>query len=275
MATSLQEYFPTLGFLGAGNMAEAILRGTVGRGALRSNSAWACDVLADKLQTFADELGIQTTDRPADLFDAAGSIVLAVKPQDLPAALDSIADRVTPDHLLISIAAGMPLSKIAQHLPEATRLVRVMPNTPALVGTGAAAVAAGTHATDRDRYAALALFGAVGVACEVDEAAMDAVTALSGSGPAYVFRFMEILKEAGIEMGLEPAIAQKLTLQTFLGAARLAVESGEEPAELRRRVTSKGGTTAAALAIFEANDLAGVFRSGVLAARDRSIELAK
>ncbi|MCL5270521.1 MAG: pyrroline-5-carboxylate reductase, partial [bacterium] len=271
---TLATYFPTLGFIGAGNMAGALLRGTVGRGGLPAAQVWACDVVADKLDEFARELGVRTTGDAVELTRAARTIVLAVKPQNILAVLDSIRGAVTPGHLLISIAAGVPIAAMAGHLPPGARLVRVMPNTPALVGMGAAGAAAGPHATPRDMEATLALLRSVGIAFEVEEKDLDAVTALSGSGPAYVFRCMEALIEAGTEMGLAPEVAKTLTLQTFAGAARLAQESADGPAELRRRVTSPHGTTAAALAVFEARGLGEILRAGVLRARDRPIELA-
>jgi pyrroline-5-carboxylate reductase len=274
MAT-LREFFPSLGFIGAGNMAGALLRGTVGRGALDPEGVWACDVMEDKLEALAEELKIHTTSAAPTLAENVATVVLSVKPQDLAAVADAIRDRITPGHLLISIAAGTTLATLAARLPPGTRLMRVMPNTPALVGAGAAGVAAGEHATPRDRQAALALMGAVGVATEVSEVDMDAVTALSGSGPAYIFRMMEILIQGGVEMGLHPKVARTLAMQTFLGAARLAVESGEDPAELRRKVTSPGGTTAAALEVFDAEGLEDVLKAGLKRARDRSIELAQ
>lgn len=255
-------------------MAGALLRGTVGRGSLRPSYVWACDIDGAKLAALADELGILTTDSPITVLDHADTIVLAVKPQQMPDLLDSIRPAIEPRHRLISIAAGRTLANLAEHVPEKTRIVRVMPNTPSLVGRGAAGVARGRHATDDDLRAALALFDAVGVALEVDEADLDAVTALSGSGPAYIFRVIELMRQAGEEMGLAPDVARRLTLQTVLGAAHLAAESDVDPAELRRRVTSPGGATAAALEVFEKRDLAGAFKAGIARARARSIELA-
>jgi pyrroline-5-carboxylate reductase len=271
---TVTDHIPSLGFLGAGNMAGALLRGTVGQGGLRPETVLACDIDAAKLQALHAELGIRTTDSAARVLEQADTIVLAVKPQQMEGLLAAIREHVRPRHLLISIAAGLPLARLAGHLPEGTRLVRVMPNTPALVGRGAAGVARGPHATAADLQAALALFNAVGIAVEVAEADLDAVTALSGSGPAYVFRVIELMQQAGEEMGLAPEVARRLTLQTVLGAAHLADASDVDPAELRRRVTSPGGTTAAALAVFEERGLAEIFKAGIHRARQRAIELA-
>jgi len=273
--SSLESLFPSLGFLGAGNMAGALLRGTAGRGLLAPERVWACDVIAAKLQALQHELKIQVTGEPEPLARHARSIVLAVKPQDSLPVLDALRGAITPDHLIISIVAGKPIATLAEHLPARTRIVRVMPNTPALIGLGAAGVAAGPHATAHDLEATLELFRAVGIAYQVEESDLDAVTALSGSGPAYVYRFMEILVEAGVALGLKPEVAAPLAMQTVLGAAQMARESSEPLTELRRRVTSPGGTTAAALAKFDELGLAEVLKAGLTAARDRSIELAK
>ncbi len=272
--TDLTGHFETLGFIGAGNMAGALLRGTVGRRLLPAESVWACDVLPEKLSTLSTELGIQTTTDALRLAANVRAIILAVKPQDLPAMLRLVAPAVTADHLIISIAAGIRTDTIARLLPAPVRIVRVMPNTPALVGCGAAGVAAGPRATQADLDAALALFGAVGLALPVGEDQLDAVTALSGSGPAYVFRLIEVMAAAGADLGLERTTAARLALKTVLGSAILAEQSGEDPAILRQRVTSKGGTTAAALAVLEERGIAPMFQDALRAARDRSIELS-
>ncbi|HOR26543.1 MAG: Pyrroline-5-carboxylate reductase [candidate division BRC1 bacterium ADurb.BinA292] len=272
--SDLQCLFPTLGFLGAGNMATAIIRATVGRGLLAPETVQILDVVPEKTEQLHQELNVQIAADPAALARSVSALVLAVKPQTMDAALASLRDAVNENHLVISIAAGIPAGRIARGLRNRARVVRVMPNTPALIGCGAAGVAAGPGAGERDVAAVTQLFGAMGIAVPVAEEQLDAVTALSGSGPAYVFRVMEILREAGEEMGLARDISHALTLQTVLGAARLASESGEDPAVLRQRVTSPGGTTEAALGKFDELNLAGVFKAGVHRARDRSRELA-
>ncbi len=273
--TQLQQHFPSIGYLGAGNMAGALLRGTVGRQLFPAAATWACDIDADRLAALRDQLGIHVTTDPLELVGAVQTLVLAVKPQDLPALLTRIAQAVNPGHRVISIAAGVNLEAIARHLPSTPALVRVMPNTPALVGAGAAGAAIGPRAAQADLEAALALFSAVGLALPVAEDQLDAVTALSGSGPAYVFRLIEVLTSGGEQLGLDRATAARLALQTVLGAARLAAESDEDPAILRQRVTSKGGTTAAALAVLEARGLEPIFAEALRAARDRSAELSR
>lgn len=271
---SLREYFPSLGFIGAGNMAGAILRSVVRKDLLDGSQCAVTDVLKEKTRVLHDELGARECADVAELLDCSRAVVLATKPQDLRAALQAAAGHVDPEHLIISIAAGVPARAIEALLPAGTRVVRVMPNTPALIGEGAAGVAPGGSATRDDVDAVMALFSAVGLAAEVKESDLDAITALSGSGPAYVFRFMELMMAAGEEMGLAPEAARKLTLQTFVGASRLAMESPESPAELRKRVTSKGGTTAAALEEFERRGLEETIKSGLKRACARSAELA-
>jgi pyrroline-5-carboxylate reductase len=256
-------------------MAGALLRGTVGRRMIPPAHVWACDVIEDKLRALKLELEIQTARDARTVLQNAESIVLAVKPQDSLAVLDSIRDLVTPRHRIISIVAGKTTATLGEHLPAGTRIVRVMPNTPSLVGLGATGVAAGANATAEDLAATLELFRAVGIAYEVKESDIDAVTALSGSGPAYVYRFMEVMAEAGEAMGLAPDVSRELTMQTVLGAVKMAMEGGEPLPELRRRVTSPGGTTAAALTVFDEKGMAEALKAGILRARERSIELSQ
>jgi len=263
-----------LGFIGAGNMATALVGAVVGRRLLEPGHCAVYDVIDDKAQALAGRWGVRACRAPEEVLAVSSTVVLATKPQDLPAALASLRPRVRRDHLLVSIAAGVRTSRIEALLPPGSRLVRVMPNTPAMIGAGAAGVAAGSQATAADMRAVTALFEAVGIAAEVPETALDAVTALSGSGPAYIFRFMEWVQAAGEALGLEAELARRFTLQTFVGASRLAAETGETAAELRRRVTSPGGTTAAALEVFESREVGAVIAEAMRRARDRSIELA-
>lgn len=271
---NLSPHFETLGFLGAGNMASAILRAIIGGKLFPPEKCAVMDVITGKAEEVSRELGVRVAGSPAELFGMCTSVVLATKPQDLRAALEQASGAVGPQHRVISIAAGVRSSRIEAILPAGTRVVRVMPNTPAMIGLGAAAVAGGAHATRDDIAATLALFEAVGIAAEVREDDLDAVTALSGSGPAYIFRFIELMQKAGEEMGLEPELARKLTLQTVVGAARLASKSDEPPSVLRERVTSKGGTTAAALEVFEQRGLENIVIDALKRAQERSRELA-
>jgi pyrroline-5-carboxylate reductase len=261
-----------LGFVGAGNMAEALARGVVAAGVLPAERIVAADPDAARRAVFAD-LGAVASDANADAA-ACDVVCLAVKPQVLDAVLRDLAPHLNPEALLVSIAAGVRTGRIAKRVPETVRIVRVMPNTPMLAEKGAAGVAAGPRATEDDVEAVARLFRAAGAAWVVDETLLDAVTALSGSGPAYCFRFVEALAEAGLSVGLPRELAVALARQTFIGAGRLLETTGETAADLRAKVTSRGGTTAAGLAAMEAAGLPDAVRAGVRAARERSIDLA-
>jgi len=262
--------------IGVGNMGEALARGLVLRGAAVADSVVVVDPRADVVDRLVDELGVRAG--AIDQARAADVIVLAVKPQVMVQILSDLAPHVRttePRPIVVSVAAGVRLATLEAALPEGTPVVRTMPNTPCLVGAGASAWAPGTHADARAGAVTRALLEAVGLAIEVAEADLDAVTALSGSGPAYVFALIEAMVEGGIAAGLAPEVAAILARQTVLGAARLAVESGVEPAELRRRVTSPGGTTAAALGVLEAGRWRESMVLAIVAARDRGRELGR
>lgn len=255
----------TLAFIGAGNMAEALIRGLLTRHVVDPAQLIATDIRAERLAELAQRYGIRTGP-PA----AADVVILAVKPQQISAALA----QVSGEPLLVSIAAGITTTRIERELGGQPRVVRVMPNTPALVGAGAAALCAGRYATEADLEIAEAVLGAVGLTVRVPEELMDAVTALSGSGPAYIFYVAEAMISAGIQAGLSAELSRQLTLQTIAGAARLLTETAESPAELRRKVTSPGGTTEAALRVLAERGLPAVFADAIRAARDRARELA-
>ncbi len=236
-----------LGFVGAGNMATALCRGILGAGLIPSSEVIASDPAKDRRAAFERVTGARTT---PDNKNACGAstVILAVKPQVMPDVLAEVGRLLTADQLVISIAAGVPIARIEAACAHSARVVRAMPNTPMLVGEGAAALCGGTHATDADRARAGELLGACGLVLEVgDEDQLHAVTALSGSGPAYVFLLAELMARAGEDLGLARDDALVLANQTVLGAGRMLVESGEPAEELRKRVTSPGGTTEAAL----------------------------
>jgi len=263
-----------IAFLGAGNMARALLRGCLERAGLARDCLAATDIATTPLLELGSELGIRTFEENAEAAAWADVIVLAVKPQVLPSVLAEIAPQVK-QQLLISIAAGVGTEQIASALAESTRIVRAMPNTPALVGQGATAIAAGSAARSEDMAEAEALFRSVGTVVRVAEGLMDAVTGLSGSGPAYVFIAIEALSDAGVRAGLPRDVATKLAAQTLLGAATLALESGEHPARLKDMVTSPGGTTIAGVAALEAAGYRHALIAAVEAAVARSKELGK
>lgn len=264
-----------LGVLGVGNMGGAIVRGVLSAGLLAPDAVTVCDSIPEKAEALAHEHGVAVAPDAGALLDAADLLLLAVKPQGARPALQALAPQVNVRrHCLVSIMAGLPTAALAAELPAGTRIVRVMPNTPALVGRGMTAVSPGAAATADDVARVRGLFETLGKVVEVAERHMDAITAVSGSGPAYVFHVAECLAAAAREAGLPADIVETLVEQTILGAATLLVESGESAATLRERVTSPGGTTAAALAVMAERDFADIWREAVAAAARRGAELA-
>jgi pyrroline-5-carboxylate reductase len=218
---------------------------------------------------------IQAASGAGLLAGACHVIVLAVKPQNMQGALDELKPHLSHKPLIISIAAGVPLSILTNGLPDGMPIVRVMPNTPAIVLEGASALARGPNVTDSHMLQALALFSAVGKAIEVEEKWMDTVTGLSGSGPAYVLLFIEGLIDAGVLMGLPRQISRELVLQTVLGTAKMVQETGNHPGELKDLITSPGGTTIRGLKVMEGKGVRGILMEAVEAATLRSLELGK
>lgn len=265
----------TIGFIGAGNMAGSIIGGLIHRGQT-ANTVFASDLDTAKLEALAAQTGIGAATN-AQIAAQADVIVLAVKPQVMaPVCIDlaeSIGDRRP---LIVSIAAGITLDALQQWFGDGAALVRCMPNTPALVGSGASGLFANSAVSAEQKEIANGLLAAVGISLWVEsEADIDSVTALSGSGPAYFFLLMEAMQESAVNMGLDPETAKALTYQTALGAAQLALASDESTAQLRRNVTSPNGTTERALNHFEAGGLRDLVDGALQAARARSIELAK
>jgi pyrroline-5-carboxylate reductase len=263
----------TIGFLGTGNMAEALIKGLLAAGLVDAKQVIGSDPRKEHREELRGRYGIEVTPHNADVVRKAEIVVLSVKPQILLSVCDDVTPHLKPNGLVISIAAGMPLQTIEAHLPPSTRVVRTMPNTPALVGAGATAIAGGTHATDEDVELARRIFDAVGKAVVLDESQLDAVTGLSGSGPAYVFLIIEALSDAGVKMGLSRHHAQALAAQTVLGSARLLIETNEHPGRLKDMVTSPGGTAIAGLHTLEAGGLRTTLINAVEAATLRSREL--
>lgn len=263
-----------IAFLGGGNMAGALIGGLLAKG-YAADAISVVEVIAQARDSLTARYQVHVSDAPDAQTFAADTIVLAVKPQDMRNAVAPLAGKLGRQ-TVISIAAGIRLQDLARWLGGYTKLVRVMPNTPALIGAGIAGLYAGSGVSAEERARAEAILEAVGKTVWVeDETLIDPVTAVSGSGPAYVFYFIEALEKAGTELGLAPEAARKLAIQTFVGAARLAAESAEPPGTLRERVTSKGGTTEAALKVFAAEDIAGRIGKALRAASDRGAELGK
>ena len=263
-----------LGFLGGGQMAEALIKGILSKGVLGPGQIHCSDPSETRRHHLEETYGVSCLEDNKALPSRCDVLLLAVKPQVMTAVLEDIQGRVTGDHLVVSIAAGIRLSTLEGALPTGTRIIRVMPNTPALVLHGASAVCPGAHASLEDLDVALSLFKAVGTAVVVrEERLMDAVTGLSGSGPAYVFSFVQGLVDAGIREGLPRDLAAELAVNTVLGAAVMCRETGGDPARLTAMVTSPGGTTIEGLYALEKGGFKGLVMDAVHRATLRSMEL--
>ncbi len=261
-------------FVGGGNMANALIGGMIGRGFSASNIQ-VIEVLPSARDRLTKQFGIRSAPSAADLETLGDVVVMAVKPQQMREAAAAIGPKLDRA-IVLSIAAGICLADLSRWLGGAAALIRCMPNTPALIGEGITAVYAQAGVDAARRADAETILAPAGKIVWLDsEALLDPVTAVSGSGPAYVFYFIEAMQEAAIELGLPPATARALALQTFRGATELAARSEESPAQLRAHVTSKGGTTEQALASFERDHIKEAIRSGIHAANTRAGELAR
>lgn len=264
-----------IGFLGAGKMAGALAKGFVRAGLVTARNLVASDPYPGARKQFAADTGAKTVATNLAVAQAAQVLFLATKPDQVPAVLADIAPAFTKNHLLISIAAGVPIARMDTILPAEARIIRVMPNTPALLGAGAAGIAPGKNATPADAELAQKLLSAVGIALPVKESLLDAVTGLSGSGPAYVYQFIEALSDGGVASGLPRDVATKLAAQTVLGSAKMVLETGLHPGALKDQVTSPGGTTIEGLHELEKGRVRGAVISAVRAATDKSKKLGQ
>ena len=265
-----------IGFIGGGNMASSLLSGLIASGHSPQH-LWVSDINPETLATLAKNLNVNTSASNEELINAVDVVVLAVKPQALSSVAKSAAILIRQKKsLVVSIAAGISQHSLSQWLGADTAIVRCMPNTPALVLTGATALYANVQVTPEQRNLAENIMRAVGIALWVnEESELDAVTAVSGSGPAYYFLLMEAMEKAALELGLNEVTARLLVQQTALGAAKIGLESSESPEQLRKRVTSPGGTTQKAIETFEQGGFTELVSKALHAARDRSIEMSK
>ena len=264
-----------LGFLGAGNMASALIKGLLQARVVKASSILASDVRGDQLEQLKITHGIRVTSDNHQLVRESAILVLAVKPQVIDKVLSAVGGEVRPQTLVISIAAGVPIAALEARLPPGTRVVRSMPNVAALALAGATAISTGSHATDSDLLAASALFEAVGRVVTLDEVLLDAVTGLSGSGPAYVMLIIEALADGGVKVGLHRDTALLLAAQTVFGASKLLLETGDHPGRLKDMVTSPGGTAIAGLHTLESGALRKTLMDAVEIATRRSVELGE
>jgi pyrroline-5-carboxylate reductase len=266
---------PRIGFLGAGQMATALARGWLAAGLARPERVIASDPLPQARQAFTTETGVSATVNNRDVVTNSDLVVLAVKPQSMQGLLAEVRPTVTPRHLVVSIAAGITLRQLSDGLGAERRLVRVMPNTPCLVGASAAAYTSSEAATPEDVALVDRLMNAVGRAFPLPEHLLDAVTGLSSSGPAYVYVIIEALSDGGVRVGLPREVAATLAAQTVFGAAKMVLDTGLHPGVLKDRVASAGGTTIAGLHALERGGVRAALMDAVEAAARRATELGK
>jgi pyrroline-5-carboxylate reductase len=264
-----------IALLGTGNMAEALVKGLLRAGTAKADEILCTEPRAERREEIAARYGVTVLAGNVEATEQADVVILSVKPQTMEHLLDEIAPAVDHRKLVISIAAGVSIAAIARKLGAGVRIVRTMPNTPALVGAGATALARGAHATDADLEQARALFQAVGTTVIVEEQHLDAVTGLSGSGPAFLFLVIEALADGGVKVGLARPVAMALAAQTVLGSAKLVIETGEHPGRLKDQVTSPGGTAIAGVHALELGGLRAALMGAVEAATKRSRELGE
>jgi pyrroline-5-carboxylate reductase len=262
-----------IAFVGAGNMAEALIKGLVASKKVEPTDITVSGRRFDKASKVAERYGINAAKDNNACVDGANIVVLGVKPQVMNSVLSGLAAHVDPQALVISVAAGVTTGTIESHLRGGTHVIRTMPNTAAMVGHSATAIAPGAHADDQDVEIARTVFEFVGRVVVVDEVHLDAVTGLSGSGPAYIFLIIEALADAGVKVGLSREIALELAAQTLLGSAHMLLETGEHPGKLKDQVTSPGGTAIAGLHTLEAGGLRTTLINAVEAATRRAREL--
>lgn len=264
-----------VGLIGGGAMGGALATGLVKSGVIPQTALSVSDVSTERLRQLEETLGVRTFNENQPLVSESDIVILAVKPDIVGPVMQEIGPVLRSGHTLISIAAGISINMIEKYIPQPVPVVRVMPNTPCLVGEGASAYALGSNAALRDAVRVEAVFNSVGRAVAVKESLLDAATGLSGSGPAYVFMIIEALADGGVKMGLPRDTALLLSAQTVLGAAKMVLTAGDHPAQLKDRVTTPGGTTAAGLFVLEDRGVRAALIEAVAAATDRSKHLSK
>ena len=263
----------TVAILGVGVMGETLLSGLI-RGGRPVEELLVCEKRAERAAQLTEKYGVRVLSN-VEAVSKADTVALVVKPQDMAEVLEEIASSLTPGTLLVSLAAGITTDFIESRVPDGIAVVRVMPNTPALVDEGMAAISPGTHCDDDHLAVAESLLRTTGRVVRVPEKQQDAVTAISGSGPAYIFFVVESMIEAGVHLGLPRTTASELVIQTLVGSAKMLRETGTHPTVLREQVTSPGGTTASALRELEVHKVRAAFLAAMEAARDRSRQLAE
>ena len=263
-----------IGMIGCGNMGEAILNALVVKKIAQAKDILVSDLESTKLDKIKNKYGVNVTFNNSNVAKASDIVILAVKPQEVNAALLEISEFLDDSKLIISIAAGITIKKITKTVGSKVSIIRVMPNMPALINRGFSAISYSKGTKKELTEFATRIFGAIGDVVEVKEKDLDAITAISGSGPAYYFYITEMLIKAGIKLGLKRDTATRAALKTALGSAELLEKMGEDPSVLRKKVTSKGGTTEAAFKVFKKKKLESIVLAGIKAAKKRSKELS-
>jgi len=264
-----------IGFIGAGAMAEALIAGFTGAGLVQGSAIRVFDISGSRVSYIAEKFGVGSAGSGVELVKDVDVIILAVKPFNIKGVLEEVGSAVRPGQLVISIAAGYPLADLEPMIPSGTPVIRVMPNTPCLVGSGMSVLSLGTAAGPQEEEVALSLFRAVGDAVVLPEKLLEAATGLSGSGPAYIYLVIEALIDAGVRVGIPRDIARRLAVQTVAGATKMVRETGLHPGVLKDMVTSPGGTTIVGLEVLEQNCVRASLMEAVVAANERAAELAK
>lgn len=260
----------TIGFVGAGNMGKAIMNGIIKAGIASPQDIVVFDVYPPSLDAVQTELGVTTTSSEKEVVQKSDIVILAVKPNNIAEVLTTIKEEISADKIIVSIAAGVTLERLSANVPEKTKIVRVMPNTPALVGEGMSALSCNTYVTKEDQAELLAIFRSFGEAEVVGDYLMDVVTGLSGSGPAFVYMFIEALADGAVAEGMSRANAYKFAAQTVLGSAKVVLETGKHPGELKDMVSSPGGTTIAGVKSLENDRFRAAVMNAVVAATEKS-----
>ncbi|MBU0729496.1 MAG: pyrroline-5-carboxylate reductase [Proteobacteria bacterium] len=265
-----------IGFIGGGQMAEAMIKGLLKAGLVKADRIYVGDPSEQRRSVLSDGYNVCVFETSEAVYQESDIVILAVKPQIIVPVLEDSQKKAESRHLIISIVAGIPLAVLEANLAgSGCRVIRVMPNTPAIIQEGASALSPGKRATEEDMDIARVIFDAMGKSVVLDESYMDAVTGLSGSGPAYVFTFIEAMIDAGVRTGLPRDVSEALVEQTVLGSVKLVLESGKHPAELRAMVTSPGGTTIAGMHVLEKAGFRGMIMDAVAAGTHRSRELGQ
>ncbi len=269
------EMVADIGFIGAGNMAEALMRGIIGAGISSKEGVIASEIFDPRREYMGKELGVRVTSDNAKVAREARTLVLAVKPQHMGSVLKGMKDSLTPDHLVISIAAGVTIDALESSMPKGVRVVRVMPNQPCMVGAAASGFALGSRATADDSATVQRILDSVGVAFPVPEMLLDAVTGLSGSGPAFMYIIIEAMADGGVAEGLSRDVAIRLAAQTMLGAAKTILDTGTHPAQMKDMVSSPAGTTMAGIEAMEGYAVRAGMIAAVRSTAKRSRELGQ